>query len=288
MSDSTQNDYESVSSRKSPARKKKKTKFTLSDGIRLGVIVIAAGVFVYALVQLIRIQDGYKEAQDIYADIDARVVSTKEYSSEEDDDRLVEPNLDIDWDKLYAEQEKIVGWIQVPSCDISYPIVRGEDNDYYLNHTYNDQFSYSGAIFLDYRESSELIDDHLVIYGHHMKDTSMFCDLLEYDDEAFYEKNEGYNYFFIYTKENIRVYKIFSICDVNINDNPTAYTIDIDADFTISDYAAYVQSVELYDTGVEFNGRQIATLFTCQTDSQSNVRHMVHGMFVETIEYGAE
>lgn len=275
------NSYDSAPVRR---KKKKKAKFTLGDGIRLGVIAIAIGVFIFALVKLINIQEGYKVAQDLYADIESRAVSDVTYENN-DSKRLVSPSKDIDWNKLRADYPNTVGWIEMPLCAISYPIVQGSDNDYYLNHAANDDFSYSGAIFLDYRQKEDMTDDHVIIYGHHMKDGSMFCDLLEYDKESFYTSNEGKNYFFIYTPECIRVYEIFAICDVNINDHPTAYTIDIDEEFTITDYANFVRSVALYDTNIKPDGEKIVTLFTCQTDSQSNVRHMVHGRLVEEIQY---
>ncbi len=278
-------DYESVSTPR-PKRKKKKKRFTAADGIRLGVIVVAIGVFAFALVKLLNIQETYQEAKDIYADIQGQLISDETLPNNVTDTRLVSPSKKVNWDKAFAMQPNTVGYVDLPLLKIFLPIVQGEDNDYYLNHTFDDKESWAGSIFLDYRLSKNLREGHLVFYGHNMKDGSMFHDLLQYDSEDFFKKSVGKNYFFIHTPEEIRVYEIFSIGDVNIDDHTKAYTIDINDNFTAKDYAEYVKTVQLYETGVSIDDvTQVATLFTCQYDSQSNVRHMVHGKLVEIINY---
>lgn len=285
MNETNGMEYESVSTPRQK-RKKKKKRFTTADGIRLGVIVVALGVFVFALVKLLNIQETYQEAKDIYADIQGQVVADETFPDSTTANRLVSPSKKVNWDKLFEIQPNAVGYVDFPLLKIFLPIAQGEDNDYYLNHTFDNKESWSGSIFLDYRLSKNLREGHMVFYGHNMKDGSMFHDLLQYDSEDFFKKNVGKNYFFIHTPKEIRVYEIFSVGDVNIDDNTKAYSIDITDEFTAKDYAEYVTSVQLYETGVSIDDvTQVATLFTCQYDSQSNVRHMVHGKLVEIIEY---
>jgi len=92
---------------------------------------------------------------------------------------------EIDLTALQAVNPDVVGWIMVPETDISYPLLQADDNSYYLNRTWDGSRNSVGAIFLDYRNSSDLHDFNTVIYGHKMNNTSMFGQLHQY-------KNEGY------------------------------------------------------------------------------------------------
>ena len=105
--------------------------------------------------------------------------------------------------KLYnlkSTNESIVGWIEVPGTSISYPIVQGDDNSWYLYHTISGQSNPSGAIFLDYRNNSDFTDRHSLIYGHNMRDGSMFAGLHTWDGALF----------FIHTKTHSLKFDVFN------------------------------------------------------------------------------
>ena len=86
----------------------------------------------------------------------------------------------VDWANLKAINEDIIGWIQIEGTEISYPIVKGIDNSYYLNHTVQKTYNIAGSIFLDYRNERDFSDSKNIIYGHNMKDGSMFHVLRNY------------------------------------------------------------------------------------------------------------
>jgi len=297
MDDLQNNDFESVEIPKGSVARKKKRPLKTSDIIVLVIVIVAIGVFAFAMYQLISrwvdssaSRDNYKEAESNYTETREDSTGSGETitdSSGESYVRLVEPSYSsIDWDSLAKESDnRVVGWVEVPTCGISYPIVQGTDNEYYLTHSYNNKFSYSGAVFLHSNLGSDWKNYHEIVYGHNMKDGSIFGSLLVYDEEEFYKRNEGKNFFFIYTPNNILVYQIFCVCDVTIDENPTAYKINITSDFTIADYADYVIEHGLYDTGITVTDEQVTTLFTCQADYTSKERHMVHGKLVETLSY---
>lgn len=104
--------------------------------------------------------------------------------------------LTIDFEALLAENPDTVAWIDFPGQDVSYPIVQSEDNSHYLEYSFEGIKSAYGAIFLDYRNQGLMNDGNTVIYGHNMKNGSMFGFLKKYREQDYYEK---YPYFDIYT-----------------------------------------------------------------------------------------
>ena len=93
----------------------------------------------------------------------------------------------VDFDALSEINPDIVAWIYIEDTEINYPVVQGTDNQYYLKRLFNGKWNGSGCIFLDSRNSPDLSDRHSIIYGHHMKNGTMFSGLTEYKKQGFYE-----------------------------------------------------------------------------------------------------
>ena len=111
---------------------------------------------------------------------------------------------------LRNENKDVVGWIEMPGdTKINYPVVQGEDNDYYLHYAYNGAYNPAGSIYLDYRNSvSVSTNRHTVIYGHNMESGSpMFANLLHFQDESYWKNNR---YIHIYTDEAMYTYEVFA------------------------------------------------------------------------------
>ena len=111
------------------------------------------------------------------------------------EDEVIEHNYNL-MQNLHERFENIVAFIEMPACDISYPVVQAEDNDYYLNHTYYDAVNKAGAIFLDYRSTltADYTSPNLVLYGHNQSDGTMFGNLKYFKKDEngkvdFYKKN---------------------------------------------------------------------------------------------------
>ncbi len=86
---------------------------------------------------------------------------------------------------LHKENADLAAWITIEGTDISYPIVKGKDNAFYQNHTFRKKENPSGAIFMDFRNAKDFTDYNTVIYGHNMKDGSMFHGLRNYQDKVY-------------------------------------------------------------------------------------------------------
>ena len=100
-----------------------------------------------------------------------------------------EEDLLIDFAELRKINEDIVAWIQIPGIDVDYPVVQGEDNEYYLYHTFRKEANKAGSIFLDYRNRADFTEQRVIIYGHNMKDGSMFSSLKKYQDSVLREES---------------------------------------------------------------------------------------------------
>ena len=95
----------------------------------------------------------------------------------------------MDFSSLQAINPEIIGWINGKGTRIDYPVLQTDNNDYYLRHMYNREYSLNGAIFMDCRCSKDFSDKNTVIYGHNMRNGAMLEDLEKYKEQVFYDSN---------------------------------------------------------------------------------------------------
>lgn len=166
----------------------------MKERIRKVLIVLSALVFLWSVIVLLRQQRDYREGDEIYAEAEQLAVSPDTSApptpNVPDDSQTptapaAEPLADVELEPLRAVINAVVGWISIPGTTLSYPLVQGKDNDWYLNHAWNGRTTSVGSIFLDWRNDAGLTDHHTLIYGHRMKNGSMFAALKYYDDPAY-------------------------------------------------------------------------------------------------------
>ena len=187
------------------------------------------------------------------------------------------PEMEVDFKALREKNPDTVGWLYVGSCGISYPIVQGEDNDYYMNHTFEGTVNSSGAIIMDYRDDKYLKDWNTFIYGHNMKNGSMFGSLKKLlKDETLYDSDP---YIYVYLPGYIYRYKIFSYYK-DKPDSKMYWTAD-----TLQEYRQYIRdalSLSVRDLGVETSEENnMVTLVTCSGSGAGKMRFFVHGEFID-------
>ena len=198
---------------------------------------------------------GYLQAQGTYSSI--RCAYAGETSGQD-----ANP---IDFASLQAEYPGVVAWIRMDDLDIDYPVMQGEDNDFYLHNDPSGQSSVSGSIFLDSRNASDFTDLHSIVYGHNMRDRSMFGSLREYTSEDFYA--DGQDTFTIYTPDRANTYRIFAanIVDPSSED----YTVGFSDAQVFWAFETKLKTDSLYDTGVEvIAGDRVVTLSTCSSSNR--------------------
>lgn len=246
----------------------KKRKRTPGDIIRYIVIVIAVGVFLFSAGQLIKIFLEYKEGTDEYDRIREYVQEAEEEPVDDENEvqegqEEQEPEIpkppQIDWPSLQNLNKEIIGWIQIEGTEISYPVVKGTDNAYYLKHTFEKNANGAGAIFVDYTNSSDFQDCNTLIYGHNMKNGSMFGTLRKHFKDK--ESVPG-KYIWICTPEKNYRYEIFSSHVVDASGD--AYTLFSEPDEQFAAYVEKMVSQSVVDFGVPVGQEdKVITLSTC-------------------------
>ncbi|MEG0841069.1 MAG: class B sortase [Erysipelotrichaceae bacterium] len=186
----------------------------------------------------------------------------------------------VNFKKLKAINNDIVAWIVIPDTDISYPVVQGADNDFYLNHTFEKRENYAGAIFNDYAASPNYSDLNTFMYGHNIKHGTMFSDIQKFKDKAFFE---AHPYLYLFTPE--KKYR----CDIM-----SMYSTDASSDSYINGYTSWdgfshyvdlIKSKAMYPREVPFQeGDRMITLSTCSYERggvASDARYLLHAKLVE-------
>lgn len=250
------------------------------------ILIIAVCVFIFSAYKLTGIYSEYhksdKEYDHIAEDAIEIVESEKNEDAEKDDYKPKEhQTLSVDFEKLKKINPDVVAWIQFDEPEkINYPVVKGEDNDKYLHTTFEGKKNSSGAIFMDVANDGGFSDRNTFIYGHNMKNGSMFGQLRKFKTKDYYEQNP---YFYIYTPDGKEVkYQIFAVCIVE--DTSESYTKFYNNDEEYLDYLNYVKSIARYDTGVDLTAdSKIVSLSTCTNVSETQ-RLLVHGVKIsETV-----
>lgn len=213
-------------------------------------------------------------------------------SQEEEEDRVISdlssfdvPDKKIDFSALQSENADIYSWITIPGTPIDYPVVQSADElDYYLMHNLNGSYGYPGCIYTQYYNAKDWQDNHTVIYGHNMKDGTMFTALHRYKDSEFFEENP---YVYIYTEKEILVYQIFAAYETSDVHLLLAFNTE-DAD----SYEGYLKGIleneesmsDHFDRSLNLNGKdKIISMETCIGNKPTR-RYLVQAVLVARAE----
>lgn len=293
------------------ARKRKKKK-TFVDFLSIFLMLAAFCVFVYSGYMLYGYYREYKKGTDEYKALNSTY--TVDVESETEDYDALEQEVEasagdgntvldgaqmvsgrevksivwdsqsmtvpvmynpIDFENLQSENSDLIGWIRIRALDISYPVMQAEDNDYYLHRTFEREENIAGSIFLNYDNEPDFSDINSIVYGHNMKNGSMFGTFKNFGDEGVFEKSK---YFWIYTRDLIFQYRIFSVAVVE-NAGLTYQTFYTEDQFNeLIEYAFAHSEVDTSGVTVK-NGDNIVTLSTCTGDDST--RRVVFGKLMQ-------
>ncbi len=241
------------------------------------------------------------KAGDIYKDLQSQVNSasptvtvdntntgmtedteSEEVTTEEDflaADGAEIPEKNLNWEQLRAANEDIYAWIYIPETNVDYPVLQdAEDDEYYLMHNLDGSYGYPGCIFSQILNSKTFDDYNTVLYGHNMKDGTMFRTLHYYQNEEFFYNNP---YFYIYMENGVLVYQIFAA--YNTGDAHILNTYDLR---TEQGFASYIEKIKtdapaggyIRDDVDITTENHIVTLSTCT--EQSDERFLVQAVLV--------
>lgn len=194
----------------------------------------------------------------------------------------------VDFDAMHEINPDIYAWIKVSGTSISYPILQhSEDNAYYLDHTVKNVKGYPGSIYSENMNAKDFSDFVSVIYGHNMNNGTMFNGLHKYETESFFEQNR---YIYIYTEDQINVYRIFAAVQADNRHILSKY--DFTTDKGKQEYIDYLNGLAkgknaknhlAEDVNVTPNDK-ILTLSTCMGGNKK-ARWLINAVLEEFVLY---
>ena len=247
------------------------------------VNIVLIAVFVFAAFNIGKIYYDYGKADSTYENMqDEYITSNNKVAASEqaDGDEQEQPKatelpISIDFDSLLSRNKDVIGWLYCPDTVINYPVVQGENNDQYLRKDLDGKYLVSGTLFADYRNGVLDEDANYIIYGHNMKNGTMFSMLTKYKTQSYYDQHPVMYYL---TPDGN--YKLELFAGLVIKRDDRIYNPKLnEEEFSelLNDYRAkstFKSNVEL-----EYNDT-IVTLSTCSYEFD-NARYIVIGRLVE-------
>lgn len=186
------------------------------------------------------------------------------------------PLAGLDLSPLRAVNEDVVGWLEIPDTPVSYPLVQGTDDQFYLTHNWKKEPSGMGSVFLEQTNSRDLTGFHLIIYAHRIRDGTMFGSLLDYKDPDYWQEHPSV---YLADGKGVRRYDIFAAHEAGLKD--MVYRLDLE-DGLEEGFIQYCLDSSVIHTGIVPEARdQILTLSTC-TARGGRTRWVVHGVLAST------
>lgn len=194
---------------------------------------------------------------------------------------------DMDFSALRQQNPDVLGWILIPGTRVSYPVVQGTDNSYYLDHTWRGGKNSVGAIFMECRNSSDLSDFNTIIYGHRMNNRSMFGTLSQYKSRSYWQ---AHPYVYLTDDSGTHRYEIFAAGEVSVDSD--VYRLELRSDSSRQSFLDSCLALSALNTGVTpHTYDKVLTLSTCTGNGHATrwvVQAVCPGQAPETPEIPQE
>ena len=188
---------------------------------------------------------------------------TIHYTEEEED---IELTVLEKYEALYNKNKRLIGWLEIDGTNIDYPVMQTTNNEYYLDHNYNQEYDKNGSLFLDADCDVVRRNTNLIIYGHHMKSGKMFGDLNKYSSESYCKEHSIIRFDTIYEEGTYEVMYVFRSRIYNEDEIVFKYYqfFDASSEREFISNMNEMAAISLYDTGVTASyGDELLTLSTC-------------------------
>lgn len=262
----------------------------MKKSIRIVILVIAICVFAFSLFMIISTRLKYKKAIDTYDKLSSDMVSiTTSFTvpdmtdiSEKNDEGIGQVKSDsvpieLDEDEADLYNSDIIGWIYCPDSTINYPVLQSSDNDYYLRRMADKNYNIAGSIFMDYRNKSDFSDINTIIYGHNMKNGTMFSDIMKYKDRSYYEAHK----YIYYTSTDERSYILKVIGSAIVSPDDAifrTYYEPVDLQRQLETYPSMLFEADTELSTID----HLVTLSTCSNDA-GTMRYLLFCIPIEII-----
>ena len=247
------------------------------ERIRRGIVAVCSLLVVGSLAYLADYSYRTKRLDD-YAAIQKNLKNTALTTPEtpetpetpvihyDDDTADTLPDILPEYQTLYSLNKRLIGWVKIDDTYIDYPVLQTVNNDYYLNHNFDQEEDKNGSIFLDKDCSIYPRSTNLILYGHHMRSGRMFGQLNKYSSEKFYKEHKYIQFDTIYEKGTYEVMYVFRSKIYEESEIVFKYYQFTDAvsETEFESNMKQMADMSLYDTGVSAEyGDELLTLSTC-------------------------
>lgn len=217
-------------------------------------------LLVYSSINIFKWYNNNKENKQIINEI-AESVTINEDTNEE-------KKYKINFEELKQKNSDTVAWLKVENTNIEFPIVQANNNSYYLTHNFNKKYNVAGWIFADYKNKLDGTDRNIVVYGHNMRDNSMFGSLKDVITEEWYN-NEENKYITFVTENDYQTYQVFSVYQIKTED------YYIKTEFKSNEFPEFIDTItkrSKKDFGINVSKEDtILTLSTCANNNKYRV-----------------
>lgn len=222
--------------------------------------IILIAIIIFSGIKIIEWIKSNKENRDIMNQIKDGVTVYR------DEENSNEEKYKIDFEKLKQKNSDTIAWIKVNGTDIDFPVVKGTDNSYYLTHNFNKEKNKAGWIFADYKNKFDGTDKNIVIYGHNMRDGSMFAGLKDVIKEDWYN-NENNKYVTLITENEYQTYQVFSVYQTEVEEYYLQTNI-----LNFNEFIEKIKNRSKKDFNVEIKETDnLLTLSTCADNTKYRV-----------------
>ncbi len=247
------------------------------------LIVIVACILAFCVYKLYTIWKGYNDNQKTQNQVQELFygqseIKTEQVSGSEAEEIEIEEHTISSLAPVIAANEDTVGWIRINDTVIDYVVVQGEDNDEYLHKGFYGEYNSAGTIFMDYRNEVGEKRQNYIIYGHRMKDDSMFGELGEYLDYGFYQQHPSFTFITAEAEYECEIFAIYR-CTTEVDYCQPAFASDEE----MLDYIKDCKDLSEHKMAVEITADDtIITLSTCDYALDPNLgRLVVHAKLIE-------
>lgn len=253
---------------------------------RIAVILLAA-VFLFSVTYIAVTYYQYRKNDSLYQEMADQFVGTgaaedsgelagngDRVSSGSQAGNLTAP-VTVDFAGLREVNEDIIGWLYCEDTPIHYPVLQGENNDQYLRHSYDGAYNMAGSIFVEELNRGDFQDFNTIIYGHHMKNGSMFAVLDKWADQEFYEAHPV-----MWLLTPTQDYRIDLFSGYTTSAYAETYTVFQGNGEELNQYLARCVEQSVFQTDVELDGEAHYVVLSTCAYVFDNARNVLHGVLV--------
>ena len=226
------------------------------------VLLIFITLFIISTKEIVKWYINNQNNKKIQEEISQEIIIDEKENKEED-------KYKVNFKALKDKNPDTVGWLKVNGTKIEHTIVQANDNDYYLTHNFEKEYNSAGWIFADYKNKFDGTDKNIVIYGHNMRDNSMFGSLKDVIKEKWYNNEENYKIIFI-TENEPSIYEVFSVYQIENEDYYIQTNFRNNTIF--EEFINTIKSRSVKNFEIEVTKEDtILTLSTCANDNRYRV-----------------